>query len=261
MLLQQRGGTDARQLQDFGRVHSTCGQRHFARCGYIHDLALVIDLRAGAARAAIVAILERQLDHLRFGPDGQVGARFGGAEKCLGRVPAPTRALVHIKVPDARVVAAVEVVRLLNAVLFGSIGKAVQHIPTQALFFDAPFAAVTVHVGKTAVVARFGVSAVVQFVVIFVDLEIGQRIRPAPIVFTGLVCPTVIIPRLSAHIDHAVDRRTAAQCFTTRIAQRAPVQALVRFGVIEPVGARIADAVQIPHGDVHPRIRVGFASL
>jgi hypothetical protein len=41
-----------------------------------------------------------------------------------------------------------------------------------------------------------------------------------------------------------------------RVAQRATVQAGVGLGLVEPVGARIADAVQIAHRDVDPVVVV-----
>jgi hypothetical protein len=73
--------------------------------------------------------------------------------------------------------------------------------------------------------------------------------------------PLVVVARLAAHVDHAVDAAAAAQRLAARVAQRAAVQAGVGLGVVEPVGARVADAVQVAHRDVDPVVVVLAAGL
>ena len=99
------------------------------------------DLSACATFFAVGLSFYQQLAHLGFVPQLKVGARIaGGAQKRLGRVPAPAIALVHIEVRHPFVAAPVEVVGGRNARLLGSLRKRVQHVPPQALLFDAPFA-------------------------------------------------------------------------------------------------------------------------
>jgi len=67
--------------------------------------------------------------------------------------------------------------------------------------------------------------------------------------------------RLAAHVDHAVDAGRAAEHLAARVAQHAAVEARVGLGLVQPVGARVADAVQVAHRDVDPRIAVAPAGL
>ncbi len=62
----------------------------------------------------------------------------------------------------------------------------------------------------------------------------------------------VVVTRLAPHVNHAVDAAATAQCFASGVEQGATVQARVGFGFVAPVGARIANAVQVTHGDVNP---------
>ena len=62
----------------------------------------------------------------------------------------------------------------------------------------------------------------------------------------------VVVGRLTAHIDHGIDRGRAADHLAARIVQRAAVEAFLRLGAEHPVGARIADREQIADRDVEP---------
>ena len=93
---------------------------------------------------------------------------------------------------------------------------------------------------------------------IFGSQEIGQDIVPAPADIAQLA-PVVVIGRLAAHVDHAVDRGAAAEQLAARIDQGASVETWLRLGLHHPVGARIADAVQIADRDMHPVIVVAAA--
>ena len=91
--------------------------------------------------------------------------------------------------------------------------------------------------------------------------EVGKGVVPAPARIAGQLRPLVVVARLAAHVDHAVDAAAAAQRLAARVAQGAAVQARVGLGVVEPVGARVADAVQVAHGDVDPVVVVLAARL
>ena len=66
----------------------------------------------------------------------------------------------------------------------------------------------------------------------------------------------VIVPGLSAHVDHAVDGRTTAEDASPRIAKRPAVQARRGVGGEAPIGARITHAKEIADGDVNPDVVV-----
>ncbi|MHC2685693.1 hypothetical protein ACVJDU_007257 [Bradyrhizobium diazoefficiens] len=62
----------------------------------------------------------------------------------------------------------------------------------------------------------------------------------------------VVIGGLSAHRDHGVDRRAAADHLAAGIGQRAAVQARLGLGLEHPVRARIADREEVADRNVEP---------
>ncbi|MNT32569.1 hypothetical protein D3C72_1684600 [compost metagenome] len=104
-----------------------------------------------------------------------------------------------------------------------------------------------------------GIAFVVQPPMVFVTLEVAQGFIPAPPGVAGQLGPMVVIARLAAHVDHAVDAGAAAQGLAARVEQAAAVEAGLGLGLVEPVGARVANAVQIAHGDVDPVVIVAPA--
>ena len=71
---------------------------------------------------------------------------------------------------------------------------------------------------------------------ILVAQEIGQHVVPAPAVKPELA-PAVVVARLAAHVDHAVDGGAAADHPAARIGDVAAVEAGLRRGAKHPVGA------------------------
>ena len=142
----------------------------------------------------------------------------------------------------------------------------------QALLFHAPFA--TDFLGQ-ALAARVLAFVAVQTAEVFVDLALrcvelvvvlvhakaGQRTVPAPSIVAGEFGPAFVVARLAAHVDHAVDAGRAAQRLAARVAQRATVQAGFGFGLVKPVGARVADAMQVAHRNMDPVVVVTPAGL
>ena len=90
--------------------------------------------------------------------------------------------------------------------------------------------------------------------------EIGKHVVPAPTGIAGLP-PAIIVGRLAAHIDHAVDRRAAAQNLAARIVERTTVQPGLRLGLHQPIGARVAHAIEIADGNVDPVVAVAAAGF
>jgi hypothetical protein len=167
--------------------------------------------------------LDQQLGGLRAGPHLEVVAPVaGGAQKGLGCVPAPALLLVDLEIAHAFVVAAVEVVGGWNAGLLRRVGKGVQHVPAQALFFHTPFARAA---GGLVAVQAFEVfvhiAGLVQPPVVFMAAERGQHLVPAPGVVASDLGPLVVVARLAAHVDHAVDAAAAPQRLAPGVAQGA----------------------------------------
>ncbi|MOA12972.1 hypothetical protein D3C78_1329980 [compost metagenome] len=95
---------------------------------------------------------------------------------------------------------------------------------------------------------------------IFRFQEIGQDVVPPPALATKLP-PEIIVPRLPAHIDHAVDGGAAAQHLAARIDQRTAVKPRLFRRLETPVGARIVDAIEITDRNMDPVVVVVAASL
>ena len=142
MLLQQGPRANARQLQQLGRANAAGTQDHFGPSSGGDDLVATVHGHSSAAQAAIGQGLKHQRGHLGRGPHLKIGPRIaGGAQKGLGRVPAPARFLIDLKVRDALVVAAVEIGGGRHPGLLRGLGKGVQNVPAHARLLDAPLAA------------------------------------------------------------------------------------------------------------------------
>ena len=98
-------------------------------------------------------------------------------------------------------------------------------------------------------------------VVVFVEFEVGQALIPAPLRVVGDGRPLVVIARLAAHVNHAVDAAATPQHFATGVSQRSAVQTCGRFCFVQPIGAWIANAIQITNRDVYPVVIVSLAGL
>jgi len=104
--------------------------------------------------------------------------------------------LIDVEVGDALVRAPVEILSARNAGLTGRVDERIQDIPPQALLLHPPFAAHPVKRREIRLAAEM---------MIFMLHESRQHVRPAPGVIAGRLGPGVIILRLAAHVDHAVD--------------------------------------------------------
>ena len=91
-------------------------------------------------------------------------------------------------------------------------------------------------------------------------LEIRQHVleRPAGV---AELAPMVEILGLAANIDHAVDRRRAAQHLAARPEHSAIGRTGVGFGLVAPVDARIGESLAEAQRDVNPAVRVLAAGL
>src|SRR5690606_15573149 len=90
--------------------------------------------------------------------------------------------------------------------------------------------------------------------------EGGEHVVPRPARVAELA-PVVVVARLPAHIDHAVDGGAAAQNLATRILQLASVEPRLARRLEPPVDARVAEAIEIADGDMDPDVVVLAAGL
>ena len=198
-------------------------------------------LDPGRARAG-VARFHRQAPHLGVGPDGQVRPVHDGAQKRLGAAPAPAAALVHLEVGVAEVVAPVELGDLRNPALLGGVPPRVEDLPAHPPLLDPHLSADAVAlVGAVLVVLR--------------ALEHRQHVVPAPAAVAERR-PVVVVALLPPHVDHRVDRGAAAEDPPAGVADGAAVEPGVRLDLVAPVGAGVADGVEIADRDVDPEVVV-----
>jgi hypothetical protein len=181
----------------------------------------------------------------------------GWGAKRPGCVPAPARPLVDVEIADAFFAAGVEVVARRYAIFAGHSGKCLPNIPFQALIFELSCAAMPVQRGKIRILRRAGIKATV----ILMRVESRQAVLPMPRRIPGQRRPAIIVARLSAHVDHPIDRRAAAERFAARIAHATAVQPRRGLGFKQPVGAQITDAIKIADGHMDPRRAVLLPSL
>ncbi|MFK4508920.1 hypothetical protein ABIF81_004098 [Bradyrhizobium daqingense] len=168
----------------------------------------------------------------------QIGTVQCRLEEAACRRPAPAALLVDVEVAGALVVTGVEIRDALDAHLLGGVADGVENGPRQPRRFDAPAA--------PSAVMLAGAEEVV-----FELLEQRQHVVIAPAGHTELA-PVIVIGSLSAHRDHGIDRRAAADHLAAGIGQRAAVQARLGLGLEHPVRARIADREEIADGNVEP---------
>jgi hypothetical protein len=71
----------------------------------------------------------------------------------------------------------------------------------------------------------------------------------------------VVVAPLTAHVDHRVDGRAAAEHLAPCVVESAPVQPGLGFRLEAPVRARIVDREEIADGDLDPEVVVLAAGL
>jgi hypothetical protein len=86
-------------------------------------------------------------------------------------------------------------------------------------------------------------------------LEVGQDRIVVPALAAALA-PFVVISRIAAHVDHAVDRAGAAQHLAARLVHDAVVELGFGLAVEHPVDARIVERLVVAERDVDPGIAV-----
>ena len=247
VLAQQCGRPQTRELEDLRRADRTRREQHLTPCSQ-GLLACVREPHdhARRARRAIARIESEPFDE-GAGTDRQVRPLQHRPKERLGCAPAHAAPLIHLKIGVAEIVAAIELRDLRDAALLGGLAPGVENLPAHAPLLDAQLAAAAMEL----------IGAVL---IVFGALEHRQHVVPRPAA-QALRGPVVVVGLLSAHVDHRVDRRAPAEHFAARVADAAAVQARVGLRYVAPIGARIADRVEIPDRYVDPEVVVLAARL
>jgi len=90
--------------------------------------------------------------------------------------------------------------------------------------------------------------------------EIGQHAVPVPAGAAALP-PQIVIGRVAAHVDHAVDRAGAAQHLAARLVHRAAFELGLGLALEHPVDPWIGEQPAVAHRDVDPPVAVVGAGL
>src|SRR5271169_3334715 len=91
-------------------------------------------------------------------------------------------------------------------------------------------------------------------------LEVRQHAVPVPS-GAATLAPFIVVGGVAAHIDHTVDRASAAQYLTARLVHRPALEFGLGLALVHPVDARIAEQPAIPHRHVNPGIAILAAGL
>ena len=231
------GLADAGELEELGRVDRPRCHQDLSLGKRPPPHALVpVD------HAADLAAFDDQPFGLGLDDDPQVGPLHGRAQEAVGRVPAHAPALVDFEEARTLVVAVVEIGAGLDAEFLRALLHRFEDLPAQALLRDLPAAAGRMHRACSGVMV-FGLQ------------KIGQDIVPRPAGIAELA-PVVVVRRLTAHVDHSVDRRASAEHLAARIDEASPVEARLGRSLHHPVRARVAHAVQVSDWNADPVVGV-----
>ncbi len=242
VLVQQRRGPDAGQLQQLRRVVGAAGHQHFlARLRDPERTALPIFDGASAAS------IEQNPLRLCGGFDLQVAAAPRGTKigkRGAGATAAPCRGLEK---PGALLGRAVEV-----------------GIGGNAGFRRRHYKGLRKRIGVPPVGHRQRAADAVKFVgaalLVFRLLEVGQHVVIAPAGVAPLP-PAVIVLMLAANVEQAVDRTRSAQHLAARLEHGSPVQSRLRFGLVHPVDGLVLEQLAISERHMDPEVgilRPGF---
>jgi hypothetical protein len=234
VLAQVRGGPDAREHQELGRVHRAARENDLARRARAH----VRSVRIFVLDADGAAPLEQHEARVRVRLDDEVLARQRGRQISVGRAPAPAAVLVDRRQRAALDARLVEVGEPGHPALFAGLEEGVRRRVRIALIFDPQRPAAPVNAGR-APPAALG------------PPEREQRVFAAP----PLDAPAVIIRRVAPDPHHRVHRRTAPQHATARPEEAAPPQPGLRHGGVGPVALGLEQLGE-RGGDAHVELAI-----
>ena len=240
--LQVRTRTNARDLQQMRRVDGAARQDHLARG---HHLAIPALLAEGDTYAALA--FEQQPGGKRLGLDAQVrpASRLRQKRAC-GRA-AEAAIARHLRIADALVLAAVEVVGQRKAGLLRGVDEPMGQVQGRAVVLDQDGAALAALLGLARRIALD-------------RLEIGQHLVERPALAAHLR-PAVVVGRVAADPEHAVDRARAAEHAPARPVHLPAGDAGLGIGGVVPVDPRVVEQLQDARRHVDHRVPVFRAGL
>ena len=211
-----------------------------------------LDSQTGPDRNAVAAprdIINREVEVLdmRFSQHCQIGARHDRTQERAGATAAGTATLIHLKIGIAEVVSTIELVDLRYAAGLSSISPGIKNFEINPTFLDRKL-------------STNAMKLITTVLVVFRLFEDRQYIIPGPAAVAELR-PVVVVAFLASHIDHGVNRTTAAQAFAAGIVDTAVVQTGIWLDFIAPVGARVIDGKKVARRDVDPEVVILFAGF
>ncbi len=238
--LQLRGIADAGELEQLGRVDRAASEDHLAAVDRLRPTALSVSSTPDRPAA-----LEDDPGHERPGPDLEVLAAHDRMEVGpRGAQPAPA-ADVPVELREALLAVAVDVVGRRIAGLLRRLEERGEQRVRRRPALEAERAAVAAER-----VVRFGREAVLH------PLEVGQAVGVVPGVHPGIGAPALVVERVAALEDHAVDAAAAAEDLAAGVVDAPAVHERLRLRlvlpVVEPAADRIGEGRRHLDEDVEP---------
>ena len=224
------------------RVDGAARQDHLARD---HYLAIPAPLAEGDTHAALA--FEQQPGGKRLGLDAQVWPTSRLCQEGACGRAAKTAVARHLRIADALVLAAVEVLGQGNAGLLRGFDEPMGQIQGGAVVLDQDRATLAALLGLAWRIALD-------------RLEIGQHLVERPALAAHLR-PAVVVGGIAADPEHAVDRARAAEHAPAWPVHLPAGDAGLGIGGVVPVDPRIVEQLQHARRHVDHRMPVFRASL
>ncbi len=241
MLLQQRRGPDARELQHMRRIDRAAGHHDFAARGG-DPLGTVLEI--GDSGRALARDHDARGE--RVGLDFEIGAFAHRPQIFVGGAGAPAIAHRELVIAGTFLGRAVEILVARNPRGLGRRDESFADRMLESQIGDAQ---------RTA----GAVECIGAALLILGLLEIRQHVVIAPAGIAELA-PMIEILRLAADIDEAVDRARTAEDLAARPHDLPAIDAGIRLGLEAPAQLRMHGA-EIADGDMDPGIAVFRAGL
>ena len=237
---------DARELEELRRVEGSATADDLSTDRALHLSApsgRVID--ADRARA-----LENDLRRERARPDIEVGPAHHGVQVRARRAQAPAASDVAVEAGEALLAVSVDVLgELVAGLLHGIEERAEERIRGRA-------ALELQRAGTAAELVRTGEAGLHA-------LEVREAVRVRPVGHAGVSRPALVVERVAALEDHAVDAARTAEQLAARVVDATTLHVGLGLRFVLPVVEAITDRERqrCRHVDEHVEAVVGPAGL
>ena len=245
--LQQGRVADARELQQLRRIDGAAAQDHLAAGVQALQLAAAHRLYAHGARR-VVGPVEQDAGRERGGLQRQVGALQGRAKVRHRGAPAPAPVHRHVHRAKTLLAKPVHVVgACITRLLAGRDEGLVERVAAgTGAHMQRPGVA---PVGVTTLGARLGAA------------KVRQATRVGPFRQAVVPGPAVVIERMAADVDHAVDRRRTPDHLAARAVDAPVIHERLGLGLVHPAVARVGHRVGKTRGHVDEQVVVEATGL